>query len=169
MKKVITILGAILVASFILNSCGRSSDEKKRGASDEEVSKTSIDSVREKTAKETKQEKSDITIAMTESNISELLQGKWQHIEDETNYLVFEGNHRKEIAEGMDKWDDETFVLSNKCANQSDKDNEIEPEKDKYISCIEADLCWYIMGVDEESLSLSYMGRGNTLTYKRVK
>ncbi len=98
-----------------------------------------------------------------------MLQGKWQHFEDKTNYLVFEGNHREEIAEGMDKWDDKTFILSNKCANQSDKDNGIVPEKDRYISCIESDLCWYIVDVDKENLSLSYMGRGNTLTYKRVK
>lgn len=98
-----------------------------------------------------------------------LLQGKWQHIEDKSNYLVFEGNYRKETADGMTAWDKEEFSLSDKCLNESDRDNVIEKEEAKYISGIKSDLCWYIIEVDEENLMLSYMGRGNTLTYKRVK
>ncbi|MBK6947758.1 MAG: hypothetical protein IPH16_06540 [Haliscomenobacter sp.] len=104
-----------------------------------------------------------------EADIAQLLQGKWQHIDDESNFLVFEGNHRKETAAGTNQWDDEIFVLSDACANPSDKANGGEPEKNRYISCIESDLCWYIIEVDKENLSLSYMGRGNTLTYKRAK
>jgi hypothetical protein len=99
----------------------------------------------------------------------DLLQGKWQHIDDKSNYLMFEGNYRKETAEGMTGWDEEEFSLSEKCLNESDKDNGIEKEEAKYISCLKSDLCWYIIGVDEENLMLSYMGRGNTLTYRRVK
>lgn len=99
----------------------------------------------------------------------DLLQGKWQHIDDKSNYLMFEGNFRKETAEGMSGWDEEEFSLSDKCLNESDKDNGIEKEEAKYISCLKSDLCWYIIEVDEENLMLSYMGRGNTLTYKRVK
>lgn len=98
----------------------------------------------------------------------ELLQGKWQSTDDKTNFLVFENNHRKEIAKGMDKWDDEIFILSEKCVNDSDKESIAESEKDKYISCKESDLCWYIIGVNESTLLLSYVSRGNTLTYKRV-
>lgn len=101
--------------------------------------------------------------------VAELLQGKWQHIDDKTNYLEFTGDRRKEISGGMDTWDDEPFILSEKCVNPSDKDNGETPEKDRFISCPESDLCWYIISVDKESLSLSYMGRGNTLTYNRVK
>ena len=97
-----------------------------------------------------------------------LLQGKWQHTEDTTNFLVFEGNNRKEIAEGMTDWQDEAFILSNTCSNPSNKDSGIELENDKYISCPASDLCWYIVSIDKENLTLSYMGRGNTLTYKRV-
>lgn len=104
----------------------------------------------------------------TNSSILELLQGKWQHHSDNTNFLIFENNHRKEIAGATDKWGDETFTLSNKCLNESDIDNGIPPEKDKYISCIESDLCWYIVEINKENLTLSYMGRGNTLKYKRV-
>lgn len=98
-----------------------------------------------------------------------LLQGKWQHIDDKSNFLVFDGNHRKEIADGMVTWDDEIFTLSDKCANPADKDNETDPENDRYISCAASNLCWYILNIDKDNLSLSYMGRGNTLTYKRVR
>lgn len=100
---------------------------------------------------------------------NELLQGKWQSMDDKTNYLMFDKNERKEISDGMKTWDKETFVLSNKCLNESDKDNGLELEKDKYISCKESDLCWYIVSLNKDFLTLSYMSRGNTLKYKRVK
>ena len=99
----------------------------------------------------------------------ELLQGKWQSTEDKTNFLIFEKNKRKEIAEGMDSWDIEDFVLANSCQNSSDKANGIPPEKNKYISVAKSDLCWYIVKINSTTLGLSYMGRGNTLSYKRVK
>jgi len=99
----------------------------------------------------------------------ELLQGKWQSTDDKTNFLVFEDNHRKEISKGMTSWDDEEFTLSDKCINDNNKDNDTEREKDRYISCVESDLCWYIIEVTPTKLSLSYVARGNTLTYKRVK
>lgn len=107
--------------------------------------------------------------AQNTSSIKDMLQGKWQSIDDKTNFLVFESNQRKEIIKGLDKWETEEFILSNKCLNESDKDNGIEPEKDKYISCKESDLCWYIVNINKELLTLSYVGRGNALTYKKVK
>jgi hypothetical protein len=99
----------------------------------------------------------------------DLLQGKWQHIDDKSNYIVFEGNYRKETEDGMTGWNEEVFSLSDKCLNESDKDNGVEKKEAKFISCIKSNLCWYIIGVDKENLKLSYMGRGNTLAYKRVK
>jgi hypothetical protein len=99
----------------------------------------------------------------------ELLQGKWQSTDDKTNILVFEKNHRKEISEGMDKWDVEEFILSDRCMNESNKNMEVEKEKDRYISVLKSDLSWYIIKLSSDTLSLSYMGRGNTLTYKKVK
>jgi len=108
------------------------------------------------------------TVSAQKSTL-ELLQGKWQSTDDKTNFLVFENNHRKEIAKGMDKWDDEVFILSDRCVNDTDKESERDREKDKYISCKESDLCWYIIEVNSTMLSLSYISRGNTLTYKKVK
>ena len=37
------------------------------------------------------------------------------------------------------------------------------------MSCKESDLCWYIVYLNKDFLTLSYIGRGNTLEYKRVK
>ncbi len=99
----------------------------------------------------------------------ELLQGKWQSNDDKTNFLVFEKNHRKEIAEGMKKWDDEEFILSDHCQNDLNKADNNPKEKDRYMSCKKSDLCWYIESITSEKLVLDYMGRGNTLTYKKVK
>ena len=100
---------------------------------------------------------------------NELLQGKWQSLDDKTNFLVFDKNQRKEIAKGMSNWDMEPFTLSNKCLIESDKEMTGEPEKDKYISCVKSDMCWYIISINKDFLELSYTGRGNTLKYKRVK
>lgn len=100
---------------------------------------------------------------------NELLQGKWQSLDDKTNFLVFDKNQRKEIAKGMSNWDIEPFTLSNKCLNESDKEMTGEPEKDKYISCVKSDMCWYIISINKDFLELSYTGRGNSLKYKRVK
>ncbi len=102
-------------------------------------------------------------------SVIELIQGKWQSMDDKTNFLIFNKNERFEISDGMNTWDKETFVISNKCLNESDKDNGFELEKDKYISCIESDLCWYIVAINKDYLTLSYMARGNNLYYKRVK
>ncbi|WP_338769966.1 hypothetical protein WAF17_10970 [Bernardetia sp. ABR2-2B] len=99
----------------------------------------------------------------------ELLQGKWQSNDDETNFIKFEKNHKMEISEGMTEWQNETFTLSDKCTNDSDKDKDVKPEKDLYITSASSDMCWYIIDLNEEILTLAYMARGNTLSYKRVK
>jgi hypothetical protein len=104
-----------------------------------------------------------------QSSNFELLQGKWQSTDDKTNFLVFDKNRRKEIAEGMQSWDDEEFILTDQCENESNKADNNSKEKDRYISCKKSDLCWYIVSISTERLTLQYMGRGNTLTYTRVK
>lgn len=113
---------------------------------------------------------SNINEASTANNsiTNQLLQGKWQAVNDKKNFLVFDKDKRKETGDGS-TWNSETYVLSNKCMNESDLENGFEPEKDKYISCTESDLCWYIVLINKDFLTLSYMGRGNSLKYKRVK
>ena len=102
------------------------------------------------------------------ASVKMLLQGKWQSVDDKTNFLIFENDVRIEFNEGIENVDEEQFVLSNKCLNDSDKEIEIELEKDKYISCLGSDLCWYIEDINKNFLILRYMGRGNTLKYSRV-
>lgn len=111
----------------------------------------------------------DSTKTKVQKSNLDLLQGKWRNTDDTTNFLVFEKNHRKEIAAGMTEWDDEEFILSYKCINESDKNLEIQNVKERYISLIKSDMCWYIVDLDDHSLTLSYMGRGNTLNYTRAK
>jgi hypothetical protein len=83
---------------------------------------------------------------------------------------MFANNLRKESSDGMKTWDEEVFVLSGKCLNESDKENEMGTiENDTYISCLDSDLCWSIVEVNKDFLTLIYMGRGNTLKYRRVK
>lgn len=113
--------------------------------------------------------KNDVQQKKAGNTAFNLLQGKWQSTGDRTNYLLFEKNHRKEIAGGMDKWDDEVFTLSDHCINNSDISGDFQKEKDSYISCPQSDLCWYVVTLDSLNLSLSYMSRGNTLTYKKVR
>ena len=73
------------------------------------------------------------------------------------------------MAEGMEEWDVEEIFISDQCKNNSNPGSDPNQEKGFYISTLTSDLCWYISFVDEETLSLIYMGRGNTLTYKRVR
>lgn len=143
---------------FIALSCTNNQDSVKNS-----TDSTKVENLNNESDKLSSNMDENIT-----SDVFNLLQGKWQHTEDKTNFLVFENNHRKEIVEGMDNWDDEVFVLSGSCKNESNKDNEVQIENDKYISCVESDLCWYIVSIDKDNLSLSYVGRGNTLTYRRV-
>lgn len=109
------------------------------------------------------------TAALETSSTFQLLQGKWQSMDDKSDFLVFENNHRKEKSSGVDKWDDDVFTLSDHCINESDSSSTVPKEKDKYLSCKEFDLCWYISLLDANRLKLTYVGRGNELVYKRVK
>lgn len=149
------ITSILLVLSIAAYSCVEKSKKQKT----ETGSFLSTENTIAKDSSET------IQSALEVSNF-ELLQGKWQSMDDKTNFLIFEKNHRKEIAGDSDKWDDEIFILDEKCLNSNAP--LIENEKDRYITCKESDLCWYIIELNSTSLSLSYVGRGNTLTYKRI-
>lgn len=117
----------------------------------------------------TKIEKTTTHSAKNQLSNLEMLQGKWQSTEDKSNILIFENNQKKEIADGLDIWNNEAFVLSNKCENELDKDNENPKENDKYISVAQSDMCWYIVELNATTLSLLVVGgKGNTLTYNKM-
>ena len=100
----------------------------------------------------------------------ELLQGKWQSLEDEASFMVIEGDRMKNYYGGMDEeLDNEMIMISETCMNEADSANGLAEEKNRYLSNPNLDMCWYIEFVDATNLSLIYMATGNTLTYRRVE
>lgn len=100
----------------------------------------------------------------------ELLQGKWQSVEDEFSFMVIEGDRMKTYYKRMeDGMEDELIIISDTCMNELDLENDLPKEKNRYISQLDMDMCWYIDNLDAINLSLIYMARGNYHTYRRVK
>ncbi len=65
---------------------------------------------------------------ITTKSTRELLQGKWQSMDDSSNFLIFNSNQRKEISNGMNTWEIESYVLSDKCKNDTDIETISESE-----------------------------------------
>ena len=100
----------------------------------------------------------------------ELLQGKWQSVEDEFSFMVIEGDRMKTYYKRMeDGMEDDLIIISDTCMNESDSENDLTKEKNRYISSPNMDMCWYIDFLDANNLSLIFMSRGNSHNYKRVK
>lgn len=147
----------IFLLSLVLMACG-SKNNKEESQQLQSATEEVLDSISE--VAEEKQEDNSTKLG--------LLAGKWRSLTDSSNYVVFEGDSRKEIASGMDEWTEENIILADDCQNEMNKGVPV-PSADKYISSIESDICWYIISLTEDSLKLSYVGRGNTLAYVKVK
>lgn len=98
--------------------------------------------------------------------VAALLQGKWRHVEDKKNLLIFEGDVRRESGDGGKTWEETTFVLDSRCRDAGDE--AAGQAGDYYITAGDG-LCWHVDAVSRKALSLTYMGRGNSLNYVRVK
>ena len=98
-----------------------------------------------------------------------MLQGKWQAVDDKSDFLVFENNHRKEKAGGETEWDDDIFVLTDKPMREGKQVSDHEAVKAGFIYCEKDDMCWAITELTAKKLVLVYMGRGRVLEYRRVK
>ncbi|MEI6033040.1 MAG: hypothetical protein WCS65_02015 [Verrucomicrobiae bacterium] len=98
-----------------------------------------------------------------------MLQGKWQAVDDKSDFLVFENNHRKEKGGGETEWDDEVFVLTDKPMRDGKEQDTLAKEKARYIYCEKSDMCWAIEELTAKKLVLIYMGRGRLLEYRRAK
>lgn len=92
----------------------------------------------------------------------DLLQGKWESIDDANNVLWFQDTWRMESTSSDKPWSKDAFILADACNSKVQNDNA------RYLICAKIDLCWYIVSIDTTTLQLSYVGRGNTLTYKRI-
>jgi len=98
-----------------------------------------------------------------------MLQGKWQAVDDKSDFLVFENNHRKEKGGGETQWDDDVFVLTDKPMRDGKAVAGHEAEKGHFIYCAKDDMCWAIAELTAKKLVLVYVGRGRVLEYRRVK
>lgn len=100
----------------------------------------------------------------------ELLQGKWQSVDDESSFMIIEGDRMKSFYGGIDEeLGNEIIIISDTCMNELDSENDLPKEKNRYMSQLDMDMCWYIDNLDANNLSLIYMARGNYHTYRRVK
>ena len=95
------------------------------------------------------------------------LEGNWVSTDDPNSELQVKGNDWIEIYKG-EKPETTKFATGDSClANDKAKTN----PKGKYITVFDKDesRCFYIVNVSDSKLELSYVGRGNTLTYKKKK
>ena len=96
----------------------------------------------------------------------DFLQGSWQNIDDPKSKMSFKGNLWIDTYEGMKEISKNTFEINDQCANVTQQN---APKlKDGYISIAKLKQCYKIVKVDKEYLELSYVGRGNSLKYKRI-
>lgn len=94
------------------------------------------------------------------------LQGNWQSIEDPNSRISFVGQQKVETYAGIpDARTESTIHLGADCLNG---ENPLS-EEDTYISEPESDLCWAIVRLTDEELELAFMGRGNTLKYRKLE
>jgi hypothetical protein len=156
MKK--TLLSIFIIAgifSLLLNSC--ETDSKKP------LTETKKDTVVQKelpkeTVKESDKEPDSKTSA---------LEGNWVSTDDPKSELQVKGNEWIETYKG-EKPETTKFATGDSClANDKAKTN----PKGKYITVFDKDdsRCFYIINVSDSKLELSYVGRGNTLTYQKKK
>ena len=112
----------------------------------------------------------NISEKTTEKNPSEnlvLLQGTWRNVLDPLSTIVFEGNTSQNLYDGLETGKTILFTIDSTCKNGSNPAG--SEEVDKYISTTgSAEECYYIVTLDEENLVMSFLGKGNTLTFKKI-
>lgn len=102
----------------------------------------------------------------------DLLQGKWQSVEDESKLMIIEGDKMIIILSGgSDAYVDEmNFIVSDSCKNESNEIAADLVEKvNGYISVLSLDLCLSISSLDATDLQLVNWNDFNLYKYKRVK
>jgi len=101
------------------------------------------------------------------SNNAKLLVGKWQSKDDPKSVIEYTPY---DLINYYDEKliDCEPYCLSPKCMNGAEVSLPPSSNHD-YTSVIDSDMCWYIVSIDENNLTLSYMGPGNTLQYQRIQ
>jgi len=138
---------SIAILSVLVFSCNKKTETETKNSGKDTTSKK--ESVKEVEKKNT------------------ILEGTWISTEDLKSQIQVKSNSWIELYEG-EKPDTLKFTLGDTClANAGAKSN---PDG-KYITVFDPDgnRCFFIVKVNDSRLELSYVGRGNTLTYKKKK
>jgi hypothetical protein len=100
----------------------------------------------------------------TDKTIYQLLQGKWQSIDDAKSIIEFKNEYYADYYDNV-KGEENKFWLDKGCPDSKESGN--AGENEKYL--VVGDMCWFIVNVTESRLELNYTARGNTLVYKKIK
>ena len=95
-----------------------------------------------------------------------LLQGLWENIDDPTKRVEFKNNKKIEIMEGVQADEGTVFSIIDKC-EQSNINIQGE-SKDRFISVLSLNQCYYIAKLNGKTLHLGDMSTGKTLKYQKV-
>jgi hypothetical protein len=131
-------------------------------------SKKTVTDVKKDTVSQKELPKETLKVANKEPDSkTSALEGNWVSTDDPKSELQVKGNEWIEIYKG-EKPETTKFATGDSClANDKARTN----PKGKYITVFDKDesRCFYIVSVTDSKLELSYVGRGNTLTYKKKK
>ncbi len=146
MKNKVVFLFVVISMLFVWSACSNSGENKQKQESKEEVT---IDKEKAATTK------------------YDLLQGRWTDTEDAKSEIEFAKNKWIFIYDGKNSSEAE-FLLSSKCLTAK---TEATNNDGNMITLLEGGdfVCYEILKVDAENLSLSFLSRGNTLNFKKKK
>lgn len=156
MKKKSFLFVTVLSCLLLLNLYSCKSDKDKSQTTQKEDVKNNT------TVKDSTVTKKEVT---EQKNTQ--LEGTWISTEDSKSSIEVKSNIWKELYTG-EKPEEFKFATGDSClANANSKTN----PSGKYITVFDPDgnRCFYIVSVNDSKLELSYVGRGNTLTYKKKK
>ena len=91
------------------------------------------------------------------------VKGRWLNTSDKNEEWEFTDSYLKMYYEGK-MVSEEKYGINNKCATGETPAEEAE----KYISTHDG-LCYYIVKMDASNLELSFVGKGNTLSFTKAK
>lgn len=136
------------------------------------TSESTTETATDKTTTETTMETPETTEKLPSNESEETanpykrqLIGEWQSTEDANDWLKFTKDQCFDYYIGDADLSVNQYILDYNCDGTAPAPT--DGEAPAYIRLTDDDMCWYIIKVDEENLELSYVGRGNTLTYKR--
>ena len=156
-RTIIPVLILFAFVSLMMASCNK---EEKKPATETPVK---IDSVVKKDAVTQK----DTATKVEAASDNPALEGVWVSLDDSKSMLEIKGNDWTDKYVGEKSFSSK-FAIGDSCL--ADKNAKTNP-KGKYITVFDGSdkFCYYIIDVSDTKLNLSYVGRGNTLSYKKKK